>query len=562
MAAPRIVIGVDFGTTYSGVAWATSNKPEQINTITNWNSKLNRNSDKEKAPTAISYSSSPPSWGYSTPLDEDPVQWFKLLLLDEEDLQSQLRSSTQVTAMRSRLEQLNKNVVEVIADFLKELWAHVLVNIKRTIGQEILDLSSLHVVVTLPAIWPAYAQGRMREAAAVAGILNRRPAGKTELSFISEPEAAALATMSDLSGRPDIQENDHFIVCDAGGGTVDIITYMVVKTSPMNVRESVKGDGKLCGAIFLDEGFSSRLRRKMPRGALRALEAQFCDDGTSWPVRMPYVTGSGSPQVVFDNAEILNIYKPVVAEILELVSAQISQVKRKYRKRPKFVILVGGFGKSRYLYQYLGLNIGEQIQILQGTGERPWTAICRGATMHGLNGGPGRNSLAVAVKSRLARQSYGTAFNLIPWDGAEHHPADKAWCPIQQQFLAVDQIKWFLRIGEEVESSKPVCHSFWQDLDAPLEEVVSELVVSDDLVPPSRLTGSVRKLCLIKWTDIPDFGKLPMWKNGSGKVVRQICYDVKMFTDGGSLDFAVYYEGKRVASKNVSVSYETESGTD
>lgn len=205
---------------YSGVAWATSNKPEQINTITNWNSRLNRNSDKEKAPTAISYSSSPPSWGYSIPLDEDPVRWFKLLLLDEEDLRSQVRSSTQVAATRSRLEQVNKNVVEVIADFLKELWAHVLVNIKRTIGQEILDLSSLHVVITLPAIWPAYAQGRMREAAAVAGILNQRPAGKTELSFISEPEAAALATMSDLSGRPDIQESDHFIVCDAGGGTV------------------------------------------------------------------------------------------------------------------------------------------------------------------------------------------------------------------------------------------------------------------------------------------------------------------------------------------------------
>lgn len=69
-------------------------------------------------------------------------------------------------------------------------------------------------------------------------------------------------------------------------------------------------------------------------------------------------------------------------------------------------------------------------------------------------------------------------------------------------------------------------------------------------------------MCLIKWTDIPDFGKLPVWKNDSSKVVRQIYYDVKMVTDGGSLDFAVYYEGKRVASKNVSVSYERESGTD
>lgn len=37
--------------------------------------------------------------------------------------------------------------------------------------------------MTLPAIWPAYAQGRMREAARQAGMLADRIAGETKLSF-------------------------------------------------------------------------------------------------------------------------------------------------------------------------------------------------------------------------------------------------------------------------------------------------------------------------------------------------------------------------------------------
>lgn len=46
----------------------------------------------------------------------------------------------------------------------------------------------------------------MREAARIAGILKRRPGvSKTVLTFISEPEAAALATLKRINGRCDIE---------------------------------------------------------------------------------------------------------------------------------------------------------------------------------------------------------------------------------------------------------------------------------------------------------------------------------------------------------------------
>lgn len=65
----------------------------------------------------------------------------------------------------------------------------------------------------------------------------------THLTFVSEPEAAALATLKRVDGRCDIEDGDCFVVCDCGGGTVDLVSYAVRSTEPMVVRESVKGTG-------------------------------------------------------------------------------------------------------------------------------------------------------------------------------------------------------------------------------------------------------------------------------------------------------------------------------
>jgi hypothetical protein len=45
----------------------------------------------------------------------------------------------------------------------------------------------------------------MREAAKQAGILAKREAGETRLTFLAEPEAAALATLADMRDRCDIK---------------------------------------------------------------------------------------------------------------------------------------------------------------------------------------------------------------------------------------------------------------------------------------------------------------------------------------------------------------------
>ncbi|KAK0763089.1 hypothetical protein N5P37_004073 [Trichoderma harzianum] len=541
---PTIVIGIDFGTTYSGVAWTTSSRPGHINIITNWDAVKNHCSDKEKVPSVIHYDDKGEvSWGYSVPEKASSLkfQWFKLCLLDEGDIPKDLRNAAQIQAAQKSLRESNKHVEDVISDYLRELWTHSITNIRRAVGGQLVDISKFKVVVTIPAIWPSYTQPRMIRAIKKAGILESRIAGDTVLKFITEPEAAALATINDMctyNSRPDMEIGDHFIVCDAGGGTVDVITYTVIQTDPIRVEESVKGDGKLCGATFLDDFFLTALRNKINKispNAFKVLEEsgwlsriihndwengikpQFRNTNQHWLVQMP---SSGSNRkrthdqfrfsdIKFKAKDVQEIFTPIVAEIETLITIQASTVKIKYKKEPKFLVLVGGFGRQLFLYTRLQDLLNrkkgqkEKTEILQGSGAEPWTAVCRGAVIKGLE------------------QSEDTTA-----------PTD--------DMISVDE---------------PVVKHFCHNLAKPTGELKIQFIYSTATTPSKRCDETVKQLCELYWSSVPDFDTLPTWINRIGKVIRRVSFDVKMISNGVTLDFEIIYNGQVMASKNFGIDY-------
>jgi len=202
-----IVFGIDFGTTYTGVAWTTSPEPKaaDIHLVKNWKSIQYVNAERGKSPTAISYPGPgglAPAWGYEIPLDVKPIQWFKLLLLDDADLQDHLRDARQLQEARQALTSAGRSAVEVVADYLRCLWAHVLRSVENGTSANFVKNSPFRIVITVPAIWKSYVRERMRQAASLAGLLDPRGpnAEPSDLDFISEPEAAAIATFADMRG--------------------------------------------------------------------------------------------------------------------------------------------------------------------------------------------------------------------------------------------------------------------------------------------------------------------------------------------------------------------------
>ena len=54
------------------------------------------------------------------------------------------------------------------------------------------------------------------------------------------------------------------MVCDAGGGTVDLISYTVVRLEPvLEVKEAAPGTGGLCGSTYLNRRFREYLEARL-----------------------------------------------------------------------------------------------------------------------------------------------------------------------------------------------------------------------------------------------------------------------------------------------------------
>jgi hypothetical protein len=54
------------------------------------------------------------------------------------------------------------------------------------------------------------------------------------------------------------------VLCDAGGGTVDLISYTVTELKPiLKVAEAANGSGRLCGSTFLNRIFQKFIVDKL-----------------------------------------------------------------------------------------------------------------------------------------------------------------------------------------------------------------------------------------------------------------------------------------------------------
>ncbi|TVY70460.1 Heat shock 70 kDa protein 12B [Fusarium oxysporum f. sp. cubense] len=574
-----IIVGIDFGTTYSGVAWAYSRLPEDIEVVTSWEAELSKCSDLEKVPTQLLYDDDEiASWGYSIPGDEIGLKWFKLLLLEDSDITAEMSNSSQIREARKFLKETNDDAVGAVANFLRELWGHAMEAFIRKYGDELVGQSRIHVVVTLPAIWPPYAQQRMKRAAKMSGILDKRLCGETTLHFISEPEAAALATIQDLSQRPTIKKGDTLVICDAGGGTVDLISYVVESTNPFTVKECVKGDGGLCGSIFLDENFLKVIKSKVSSTSWgnvskadeqeflnheweHGIKEQFCGQDKSWLVSLPEgchgVLNQGSKRqrrIQLSSNDVLSVFTPVVDKIEALVRRQTQAIRSKYGQPAKYVILVGGFGRSRYLYNRLRVSTGATV--LQSSASKPWTAICRGAVVNGISHVL-EPSLGVRIDSRIARCSYGVCFTdaFVP---NRHRVRDKVWSEERQEWRADNQMKWFLREGNNVYTKRPIRSSYtrlFPDDDEDTGPIVQEIFSCPTSPPPRARGPTVGKLCEIHWTREVKLETLPTWTNSVGEVYRELEFEIKMTCEDGTVDFAVYFEGQRVGAQNIEVKF-------
>ena len=178
-------------------------------------------------------------WGYSVAPDEIRLQCMKLLL----DPRQPLPSYVDRMVLEQHLREAGKTAEEVVTDYLTAVYNHARDRIVLEYGEAFVASTKMEFVLTVPAVWSDRAKDATLRAARRAGL-------PQDIRMISEPEAAAVYTLQSIQPNH-LRIGDNFIVCDAGGGTTDIIAYEIRNVTPLRIEESVEGQGDVLSLIHI-----------------------------------------------------------------------------------------------------------------------------------------------------------------------------------------------------------------------------------------------------------------------------------------------------------------------
>ncbi|KAL9595123.1 MAG: hypothetical protein Q9219_006640 [cf. Caloplaca sp. 3 TL-2023] len=496
----------DSGTTYSGLCWGHTKMPTAQNIIDQWPDTATNDIDgvsNDKVPTELQYTSQGFNWGYQIPVHVKRLQWFKLDLCPKtSDLDAGF--ATDYPDNKAATPRGNQTPELIVEHYLTALRKYFETSFPNLVPLSLAPTPAVDWVITVPAMWSESAVAKTRQCAENAGM-----GTGAALQIIAEPEAAAVYALHRMAAY-DPQIGDTFIVCDAGGGTVDLVTYRIISRKPkLRVVEVVSGQGGKCGSVFLNRRFKEFLYEKLGshrswrqdtmEEAMTRFESEVKRrfDGSEeeeFKIPVPAFPDSKAHGVhrarfLLKGSELLKIFDPVVEKILALVRGQI-EASKAAGADVKGVLMVGGFGENRYLIRRLReMTVDQGIAVWKAA--NAWTAVVRGACMIALSQACPKTSL-VNVAGRSARNSYGTA-SAKEYEQSIHREDLRAWSAVNDRYEVNTYdctAKDFQ--GDTLTEKRPIRINYH----------VERLVTSGTLEP---VQVTIVKCCAQQIEDLPEF---------------------------------------------------------
>ncbi|GAB1312952.1 Heat shock 70 kDa protein 12A [Madurella fahalii] len=572
----RLIVGVDFGTTFSGVAAVYTGTPDDIEIIKTWPGGNGITSDK--VPTEISYdlpagaapgTAPTVKWGFQFKPEESRLRCIKLFL----DRSQKLPFYVSPLETAAQLKRFKKTVVDAVSDYLTQIYKHTMDTLTRRYGESFMASTKVDFVLTCPAVWSDAAKNTTLQAAERAGM-----GSQSQIQMISEPEAAAVYTLKAIQPN-NLKIGDNFIVCDGGGGTVDLIAYKIVSLKPIRVEESAVGTGGLCGSAFLNYRFEEHVKTRLGQSRFDEMKTK---KGKTWQMGLRYFeefvkrnfnedehqevnipfpglpddedAGLDSGFLVMTAEQIKDIFEPVVKEVCDLVQGQVDTLRAKGGS-VSGIILVGGFGQSDYLYRRLkshftsaapppyterpthsNIDVRPSIEVMQPV--YAWTAVVRGAVLRGLEGN--------MVISRKARMHYGTSYATV-YDEEKHSVSERYWSPLWERWMVSDRMQWHIAKGEAISPLEPIAFHYTRNF-----HPGQSLIVTDDLIaceaddPPKAYTRDLIHVCTLK-TDLSAVPRSLFTRLTTTRGVEfdNLDFTLEMIVDSAGLGFELKVDGVR-----------------
>ncbi|KAF2011913.1 actin-like ATPase domain-containing protein [Aaosphaeria arxii CBS 175.79] len=486
MSSRRIIVSIDFGTTFSGLAWAETNRADHQYVIDKWPSNTS-STTSPKVPTELRKVNEGFQWGFEIPRKAKRNKYFKLKLDDPISTTTDTRPPEELTQL-----------------YLSYLYKHMVSVLEERLSSSVVRDTPLDFILTVPAIWSQAAKQKTETAAVRAGFKGAR-----KIHLVSEPEAAAIYTLHSL-GAPTLRVGATFVVCDAGGGTVDLISYKVQQLSPkLKVKEATEGTGGKCGSSMLNNRFRRFLKQKLGEDywtADRLVEGlntfedykkTFTPNGEPLSLRVE-LPNDPARDIRRNRFRIKQrdmqqeIFEPIIKDVINLVQEQISMAGSDVAA----VLLVGGFGQSEYLKDRIQTSVGSAIRVLQPS--NGWTAVVQGAAMIGLTRASA-NLAQVNISERVARKHYGTEL-VTSFEAGVDEECKKFWYE-KWNCWAVKKMHWFIEKGVPYPEDRPSTISC--NIDFPVRSgadaatTISVYVNSADRSAPRYMNANTTKVATL-----------------------------------------------------------------
>ncbi|KDQ12481.1 hypothetical protein BOTBODRAFT_161662 [Botryobasidium botryosum FD-172 SS1] len=269
------------------------------------------------------------------------------------------------------------SVEKIYADFIGYLYGQTRIYFYDHIidGERVwkAQKTSIDFVVAHPNGWGLKEQTLIRNAAIAANLVSSEKVAREKIKFVSEAEASVhfVIQNADLKNRLEVAE---LVVCDAGGSTVDTTLYVIEKVEPiLKLKEKRASACVQAGAIFVNETakkyFSAAFREAelddpetYVKEAVRSFEEEakksFRDASSDQRISVGGRKFTNEELKVrkgtmtLPGSQVQEFFDPCVKKIVESVDIQI------LGHSPEYLLLVGGFGESGYLYETLKSTLG------------------------------------------------------------------------------------------------------------------------------------------------------------------------------------------------------------
>ncbi|RIA87536.1 hypothetical protein C1645_827645 [Glomus cerebriforme] len=419
----RVIVSIDFGTTFSGYGYAHS-IIEDLKDIVIENKWVGHVGFK--TPTIIKYQDGSVEWGsLAVPKKKSdnqskPLELFKLCLLEEPSMEPPKLPNYKI----------------VIKDYLEKLGEMIKESINST-WQELDFYQQVLIVLTIPTEFNDEAIETMRYCAYKAKLIQKEDS--RNLIFITEPEAAAIHCLNFVDEIRNLKRGELFMVVDCGGGTVDLICHE--KLANDRIGEITEPKGGNCGSSFVDKKFIEFLGDKLGKSTIELLEKnhygilylmvqEFCKE-----VKIPFTgqksdfrryefdledynrlkspltlkgiikEGKEKQQLIKDDwmifiefDDVKKMFDSFITRIILLIKEQLKQLQNK-NKKCSAMMLVGGFSESKYLQKRIKTEF-EKPDLIISVPQKPITAVMKGGVIFGLN--------LKSVVKRVLKRTYGT----------------------------------------------------------------------------------------------------------------------------------------------------------